>query len=63
MTKLYAISCFISVVNFAFANLGRRKSVVLGIHVTDDLMILDHVPLKVWLGVNHIRKIGGISKL
>ncbi len=33
----------IHVVNFAFANLRRRNSVVMGTRVTDDVMILDNV--------------------
>ncbi len=36
---------------------------MMGTHVTDDVVILDHVSLKVWLSVLHIRKIGGIPKL
>ncbi len=48
---------------FAFANLGRWNSVVMGIHIIDYIMILDHMSLNVRLWVHHIRKIGGISNL
>ncbi len=37
------------VVNFGFAKLPRRNSVVMGTHITGDFMILDHVSLIVWL--------------